>query len=778
MPTPSPDRAGLPGLHDAVATFYHSDDDESRRIRGAHLNAVVRLTPQTMIANAGSAVVVVCSFYPRVTQGMWLWLAALLTVCAVASAAWWRRRGHPIETASSRTLQRATVNAMVLAGIWAVMPAVWFGDASSGQQMVIATLLTGMIGAGGFVLSPLPHASIAYVTICTAAALVALWRAGDPTLINVALLLVLYSPTVGVGALAAWGKATALIRAQLRSEHHERMLSVLLQDFEQNADEALWETGVDGHLRHLSPRLGELLGLSVDDIREQSFLKLVSNRSPDGAVSLRQAMDVGRPFKELQLSMTDARGTVHLAFNGKPLVDEAGQTIGWRGVLADVTDKVDGDRLLRQLAHTDSLTGLANRFMLRDTLAQAVGRGEHIAMLAIDLDHFKAVNDRHGHSAGDEVLKAVAVRLRACVRPGDLVSRLGGDEFAILLRQSSAAHDASAMARRVIGALTEPIPSRSRMLRIGASVGVAICDGSEVGVDEVLVQADMALYAAKESGRGRHEIYATALGDMSRRRLAIEQGLRVALERGELAMHWQPKVDIGTWQVTGAEALMRWTHPELGRVMPTEFIVVAEQSGLIDELGRWALNEACEAAVDTLWGMTVSVNVSARQLREASFVSDVRDALRRTGLEPARLELEITESIFIEDADGALEKLHALRGLGVRVALDDFGTGYSSLSYLRRFPFDTLKIDRGFVKEVLLRRDARAIVQMISNLAVTLGMRTVCEGVETAEQLRAVSEAGCHEVQGYLVSAPRPLDEIALLRREWRHEAPRVGVLH
>jgi EAL domain-containing protein (putative c-di-GMP-specific phosphodiesterase class I) len=199
---------------------------------------------------------------------------------------------------------------------------------------------------------------------------------------------------------------------------------------------------------------------------------------------------------------------------------------------------------------------------------------------------------------------------------------------------------------------------------------------------------------------------------------------------------------------------------------------------LIDELGRWALHQACEAGVDTLWGMTVSVNVSPRQLRDAAFVSYVSDALRRSGLEPARLELEITESIFIEDADGALEKLHALRALGVRVALDDFGTGYSSLSYLRRFPFDTLKIDRAFVKEMLLRKDARAIVQMISNLAVTLGMRTVSEGVETAEQLRAVREAGCHEVQGYLVSTPRPLDEVAQLRRAWRKAPSRIGVPH
>jgi EAL domain-containing protein (putative c-di-GMP-specific phosphodiesterase class I) len=286
-------------------------------------------------------------------------------------------------------------------------------------------------------------------------------------------------------------------------------------------------------------------------------------------------------------------------------------------------------------------------------------------------------------------------------------------------------------------------------------------------VDEVLVRADMALYAAKGAGRGRFEVFSPELGAQSHRRLAIENGLRQAIAKGELALHWQPKVDIETWRVVGAEALMRWTHPELGRVGPVEFIAVAEQCGLIDELGRWALNEACRAGANELRGLTVSVNVSPMQLRDDGFLAQVRQALRETGMKAAQLELEITESVFIDDADGALERLHAVRGLGVRVGLDDFGTGYSSLSYLRRFPFDTLKIDRSFIQEILPRRDARAIVQMIAHLAATLGIDTVCEGVETAEQLRAITDAGCEQVQGYLISEPRPLAQLLQLQRDW-----------
>jgi len=428
--------------------------------------------------------------------------------------------------------------------------------------------------------------------------------------------------------------------------------------------------------------------------------------------------------------------------------------------------------LLRHRAHSDSLTGLSKRLVLRVAVAQALRQGQAMALLSIDLDHFKAVNDSHGHSTGDELLRNVAQRLLSSVRPGDLVARLGGDEFAVLVLDAEAGQVAAALAHRVIQTLSEPIDISGRRLRVGASVGVAVPEGGDIGVDEVLVQADLALYAAKGGGRGCHVLYDTSLGAQSHRRLAIEDGLRKALREGTLQLHWQAQVDIESWQLTGAEALMRWTDPTLGRVNPGEFIVVAEQCGLIDELGRWALREACRAGAESLPDLMVSVNVSPLQLRSGQFVQDVRQALRETGMAPARLELEITESVFMGDAQAALQQLHALHGLGVRVALDDFGTGYSSLSYLRRFPFDTLKIDRSFVNEMLLHKDARAIVQMIAHLAITLNMRTVCEGVETAEQLRAITEAGCNEVQGYLISKPKLLDELRELHLNWQSQPP------
>jgi len=746
-------------LRTDIAAMYDGDGGEAARLRGSHLTSVIRLTPPMMFANFGSGALALWSFAPGVPTGLWVWMAVLCGVCGLALLNWAKRRGRAVLTASSRGVHRATVHAMLLAAVWGTLPLLWLQDATIGQQMTIVTLITGMIGAGSFVLSPLPYASLTWAAVISLGSFGALGLVGGAASAKVALLLSLYSPIVMIGSLVSWYKATALLRAQAQSARQEQMLAVLLQDFEQNAGDALWGTGPDGRLRHASPRLQELLGLQPDEQRLVSLVELLQPRSPAGAEQLSRLMAAGQPFRDLRVSIDDARGRVHLQMNGKALADESGAFLGWRGVVSDVTEKVNNEAMLRQLAHTDSLTGLANRFMLRDTLARLIKQDQPLALLTIDLDRFKAVNDNHGHSTGDAVLQAVADRLRTCLPPEALLARLGGDEFAVVLSAPADIAQASAVAQRVVDTLAEPVALGPRTLRIGASVGLTTREDEPVSLDGLLVQADMAMYAAKEAGRGQWAHYTPLLGENSRRQLAIEQGLRNALERGELALHWQAKVDLASRRITGAEALMRWTHPTLGAIGPTEFIPVAEQCGLIDALGQWALREACRAGARELVGLTVAVNVSPIQLQHPHFLTQLRETLELTGMDPARLELELTESVFIEDAEHALSLLQALRQTGVRLALDDFGTGFSSLSYLRSFPFDTLKIDQAFVAELMSKEDSRAIVRMITELAATLGMRTVTEGIETVAQMQAVRAAGCDEIQGYLVSHPRPLTE-------------------
>jgi diguanylate cyclase (GGDEF)-like protein/PAS domain S-box-containing protein len=694
--------------------------------------------------------------------GMIAWLVLLYGLCAAAILGWWRGRHRVRATASPAAIRHANLHANLLALVWGALPILWFAQASAQQQMLVVALVTGMLAAGAYILSPLPVAAIVFVIIFAVSGLIALWRTGEHLYLAVGVLQVLYASIVILGVLSASRKATALLQSQAEARRQERIVAVLLHDFEEDAAEALWETDAVGFIAHHSPRLTAVLGLDEARLRARSFLELLAQAGAE-VTALRSAMDAGRPFRDLRLSAAGPRGARHLAINGKRLVDERGATTGWRGVLADVTEQVQAQERLHHLAHTDSLTGLANRFALQEALGAALAQGRLVALLTLDLDHFKLVNDTLGHAAGDKLLQTVSQRLLACRRPQQhLVARLGGDEFAVLQLGRPDGHgaqeDVAALAERLIGALVEPLEIEGRPLRPSASIGIVCCLEPDRTADDILVQADIALYAAKEAGRGRYAFYSTALGDRNRRSVAIEHELRQAVRRGELQLHWQPKVEIATSRVVGAEVLLRWHHPELGSVTPLEFIPIAERSGVIREIGAWVLREACAVAMQSLPGLAISVNVSPAQLRDDEFSTCVREALRDSGLEPARLELEITESVFIDDVDDTLQRLHSLRALGVRVALDDFGTGYSSLAYLRRFPFDTLKIDRAFVNELTSSAEARAIVQMITQLAQTLCMRTVAEGVESPQQLSAVSSAGCDEIQGWVVLAASPIE--------------------
>lgn len=761
-------RFNLRTLRRGIALLYSDGGRAAAEWRGAHLNAILRLTPFTMAANIGSCLLMLWAFRAALPMGLVIWASLVSGLSSLTILRWWPRRAQVMTQASRRAVRGATRHAVLLAGIWAVMPVVWFPQATPEQQITIAALVTGMLAAGSFLLSPLPLASLAYGTIYAVAALLALWRTGDVALLGTAAMMLLFAPTVLVGAMSNWHKATAHLAEQAQAERRERLLALLLEDFEQNADEALWETNRRGILVHLSPRLADLLGLSGQDAVRYPFLTLLKRRCPEAGLLLNQSFSGGPSFRDIRLSLVEQDATRHLSINGKRLFDEEGREIGWRGVLADVTEKVESEARLLQLAHTDSLTGLANRFMLRETLAGKLAEGGAGALLTLDLDHFKAINDSLGHSVGDALLKAVAERLRSCTGDGDLVARLGGDEFAIVMVQVAEREQPERLAQRLIAAMDKPFRLRDRQVVVAASVGVVTwCAREVVWAEDLLLRSDTALYEAKSAGRARCAVYTPALGAASRRRVLIEEGLRVAVARGELKLFWQPKVDIRLNRIVGAEALLRWTHPELGALSPAEFIPIAEQSGLIEELGVWALRETCRLGAGPLAGLTVSVNASTVQLASGRLVAHVGDALKAFGMNPEKLEIELTESVFTGDPEGALAQLEALRALGVQIALDDFGTGYSSLAYLRRFPFNTVKIDRSFVTDMPTHPDARLIVQTIVMMADAMGLHTICEGVETDEQLVAVSQVGCAQFQGYLASRPCPLEAFLVLQRDW-----------
>jgi diguanylate cyclase (GGDEF)-like protein len=450
-----------------------------------------------------------------------------------------------------------------------------------------------------------------------------------------------------------------------------------------------------------------------------------------------------------------------LAVNFAPVDDD-----GWLLTLEDITEQRLAAARLTHMAHHDALTGLPNRVLFHDKLAEAVARsrrGEPCAVLYLDLDHFKAVNDTLGHPVGDALLQDITQRLKEHTRETDTVARLGGDEFAIVQSSINQPHDATALAARLIRALGVPYELDGQQVTIGTSIGIAIVPADGDNPDQILKNADMALYRAKADGRGRYCFFTSEMDARMQARRALEIDLRKALVAGEFQLFYQPLMNLKTGSVTGFEALMRWFHPLRGMVAPSDFIPLAEEIGLLVPLGEWALRRACFDAVSWPGTMKVAVNVSVTQFVNRTLVDDVAAALEASGLDPARLELEITETVMLEDTNAILVILHKLRDLGVGIAMDDFGTGYSSLSYLRRFPFSKVKIDRSFIDGLGKGGDCDAIVTAVTDLCATLGMIALAEGVETEDQLQRLRAGNCGEAQGYLFSRPRPAAEVAAL---------------
>ncbi len=428
---------------------------------------------------------------------------------------------------------------------------------------------------------------------------------------------------------------------------------------------------------------------------------------------------------------------------------------------------------LEHAATHDALTGLPNRVLLADRLAQATAQSERysrgFAVLVVDLDRFKSINDSLGHIAGDDMLKEVAKRLSQLLRKADTLARLGGDEFVLVLNEISGPRDAESVASKVLASMADPVELSGLEVQISASIGISVFPEDGVDAETLLQHADAAMYHAKKNGRNSFQFFAPVMNVFARERLELESGLRRALVQKEFELHYQPKVDVDSGRIDSAEALIRWHHPKRGLTAPSGFIPIAEETGLIVPIGEWVLYEACRQArawqTNGMRPLRIAVNLSATQFKQKSLVTTVREALAAAGLDPGYLELELTESAVMQDPESSIQVLRQLSGLGVRISVDDFGTGYSSLSYLRRLPLDKLKIDRSFIREVAASRDDAEIVRAIVSLAHSLHLKVIAEGVETEEQLTFLRGLGCDQYQGFHCSPPVPADEFETMMR-------------
>ncbi|ESZ70153.1 diguanylate phosphodiesterase [Mesorhizobium sp. L103C105A0] len=498
------------------------------------------------------------------------------------------------------------------------------------------------------------------------------------------------------------------------------------------------------------------LGMSQRALLEQMVrLRIYPSMDIDGEIANTRASLQAGEERSTDRSLADGRT---LLVARRPLAGG-----GWVATFEDITERRRAEERMSHLAHYDTLTDLPNRSMFRERLDQAMAGDTPLAIFSLDLDRFKAVNDTWGHPAGDWLLKCVAERLRHSLRSDtDVVARLGGDEFAILQFNPKGATDAEQLAKRIVAVVSQPFRDKGRDMHVGISLGIALYPGDGKDADTLLKNADMALYSGKSEGRNVYRFFEPGMDALVRARLALETDLETALKRREFVLEFQPITNIASGKIVGAEALMRWNSPTRGLVAPDDFIAAAEDSGLIVPLGEWALKQACSVAAGWPPGMRIAVNVSAVQIRSADFARSVISALAVSGVPASRLELEITETVLMDESETVLKTLRQLRELGIRIALDDFGTGYSSLGYLRRFRVDKIKIDRSFIHDID-NKDTAAIVRTIIGLGAELGITVTAEGVETEAQLDILRKAGCVEAQGFLIGMPSKAADMARL---------------
>jgi diguanylate cyclase (GGDEF)-like protein/PAS domain S-box-containing protein len=592
----------------------------------------------------------------------------------------------------------------------------------------------------------------------------------------------------GLIALIAWRSRRRLVRAVALAERvqvvaaSERRFRALVD----NGDDVIIVTDRDGVIQEMSDSVNHVLGSSAegqlgrkvtdlvhpDEViaAEAEFARVLSSGSA-GPSEWRCRDGVGA-WRYIEASMT----------NLLELPEVAAVVLNMR----DVTERHRLETELRHRAFHDSLTGLANRALLRDRIDHAMARRGtcEAALMVVDLDGFKHLNDSLGHLAGDHALAVVADRLRGVSRPGDTVARLGGDEFALLIEDPMSQDQIQVLGGRLIEAIAQPFDWQDHAVVVGASVGVAFVEAGLHSADDLIRNADVGLYAAKAAGRGQVRAFDSSMFDVARTRFELESDLRNAVDKHELVLQYQPIVELDTGQPNGFEALVRWQHPTRGMLAPDEFIPIAEETGLIVPLGRWVLNRACRDLAN--WTHTypqagrlyVSVNLSAHQLEDPHIVADVQAALSDADLEPSRLVLEITETTLMHDMQAALARLNALKALGIRLSVDDFGTGYSSLSYLRQFPIDTVKIDKSFIDDVYTGGDDATFVGAILRLSEALHLDTLAEGIETEDQANTLQQLGCHLGQGYHYAKPLdPTDVDELLHTQTATRTPSTPIL-
>ncbi len=744
-----------------IFTLAEPEDSRFRAVRKVQVDNFVKLVPATVATQLLAALAAVASFRD-VVDSLWLglWFGTAMLLCLARFVRSLRLRYDANYAASQPARLKHIVAIIVaLAMLWQVPALFWFDQMGPSQQLFLCVMCAAMLSAGPVTMVSVPQAAMAYVGVLSVTALIILMRMGDLSMLG---LMVIYS------GMLIWAVITnarhfidhVLVRLALeeRGEIYD-----LLREFESAGSGGLWELDSKMRVKTLSVEMAQSRNQDVADLIGIPVRKLLDPTGrafelSSGMRRLVESLERGEAFRDIAVpAMMTGRWW---SLSGKPITNKGGTIIGWRGLGADITElRIHGDDAVAA-ARRDPLTGLANRLLVREHLEGALIehaiRDSNCALLLVDLDRFKLVNDTLGHAIGDQLLVEVGKRLETAVGDSGHVGRLGGDEFAIVWQGTVDRSALAEMAMNVIADLSKTFSIGAASLHIGATIGIAIGarDGKHEG--ELMRAADLALYHAKEAGRGSYSFFEPQLLQRAEDHRLLENDVREALAGNGLALAYQPIVDASSGAVVGREALLRWRHPVRGDISPELFIPIIEDSGLIHQIGDWVIREACTEAATWTDEARIAVNVSAAQLSGKGLARTVLSALAASGLKPSRLELEVTESVFLGDDTETLASLERLRALGVRLVLDDFGKGYSSFGYLSRANFAKIKIEQSFVRGAAGgARDCAAIVRAILALARGLGIETTAEGVETEDQAAAMRKLGVDQMQGFLFGRPK-----------------------
>jgi len=755
------------GLADKGATDW-------ARMRGLQYSGLAQISFYRVYLNAVLSLLVAMIFNPKVGPiwvGLWLLLQGLVQ---------YHGRKIDLELAdtdrrmmTSDEFRRQKFSAAVSSLGWLCALLLFSPYASSGDMIALLMIYALLIAGSVFVFAKVPSSILLYVGLLGGGASIYLGLQGE---LYAALGTFLFTLAALIGTVEVGKVYLKASLAEANAAEKEAVVSLLLREFEENEADWLWEVDTVRKVRGVSPRFAYALASTQNEVEGRHLLELIAGPGWERgqlSASLRDLAERLRNrenFSNILVQVSIAGEERWWEISGTPMLNENGSFTGFRGVGSDVTEQRKSSEKIAYLARFDTLTSLPNRLHLTETLREALHYSDQwrtrCALLMLDLDRFKSVNDSLGHMIGDKLLAQVSGRLKTLMGENLLCGRLGGDEFAIVIRDVQGPDAIRQLARSIIARLSEPYVVDQHTLYVGASVGSAIGPRDGRTVEELMRNADLALYRAKDIGGGEHCSFEASLHRIAEERRKLEFSLRTALSRDEMALHYQPIVDSRSENISSFEALVRWNSPEHGFVSPGKFIPMAEDTRLIVPIGQWVMRKACAEARKWPEHIKVSVNVSPEQLLEPGFHKDVIDALAETGLRPERLEVEVTESIFLRDASVARNALEQIMALGCSVALDDFGTGYSSLGYLRKLRFSTIKVDRSFVQGAAQRSaESLAIINAVVAMAKSLNITTTAEGVETAEEAELVRNLGCDKIQGFYFGRPMTSEDAGNLFR-------------